>query len=78
MIIHPQGYTVQEWTDYVNNSLSQFGPVPRLEGPTEWKSWAFAVCQLPGISRQQPPSPLTYDDWVRWADDFNLAVKFDG
>lgn len=78
MIINPRGYTFQEWTDYVNDSLSRFGPVPRVDAPELWRDWAVAVCALGGISYQHPPNPYSYDDWVEWADAFNQAVKFDG
>lgn len=73
-MIDPRGYSVVEWTDYMNDVLASYGAVPRLDDPKAWKQWALDVLQVPAISYWGAPSPLFYDNWMTWADDFNKAL----
>jgi hypothetical protein len=74
-IIRPDGLTAIEWTDYMVDELTQYGPIPRLEDETMWREgWAERVIQLPGIAALLPPYPHTYATWQAWADDFNRVL----
>ena len=74
MVLDPAGYSVVEWTDYVNLGLAVFGTIPILWDEKSWQDWAAAVIALPGISAFNPPNPFNYSQWQLWADDFNKAV----
>ncbi len=77
MIIHPVGYTVQEWTDYVGSEfVDGAGIVPKLLDENDWRSWARVVCALQGVQNQHPPNPFDYEDWLSWAMAFNQVVRY--
>lgn len=79
MVLDTAGYSVIEWTDYVNQTLQSLGGsvVPVLSNAEEWRTWAATVVLLPGISVFNPPDPYQFDDWRSWADAFNRTVKAD-
>ena len=74
MSIDPRGYTVIEWTDYMNDSLSEYGNVPRLDEPEKWRDWAATVLGMGQISAINPPDPYVFDDWMLWAMRFNSVI----
>lgn len=78
MNIDPVGMEFVEWSDYLGDMLSSFGPVPSVTDETEWQSWALAVVGLPGVASQNPPNPYTYDNWLDWAKAFNQVVIVNG
>lgn len=63
-----------EWTDYMADVLTPYGPIPRLDDPALWKEWANGVVLNPAISSWLPPDPTFYDNWQNWADDFNKVL----
>lgn len=78
MILDPRGMGVIQWTDFLNLDIGVHGIVPRLDDATQWREWAAAVNLLPGISRQLPPNPYDFDNWIDWAFRFNDTVELTG
>lgn len=74
MNIDPRGLDVIEWCDYMVDELNQFGPVPRLLDPREWRAWGEVVIQFQGLLKYSPPEPRFFDEWREWAERFNQAV----
>ncbi len=73
-MIDPRGMNVQDWTDFMVQSLTGLSQPPRLDNPKKWQTWALVVCQSPRIAALNPPNPLFFVDWREWAERFNQTV----
>ncbi len=52
-------------------NLNQFGPIMQLTDPAKWKEWGLGTLSLLSLSGVNIPVPTFYDDWRRWAAEFN-------
>lgn len=77
-MIDPRGMTVTDWTDSMVYTLERYGTVGRLNDPSLWQTWALGAVSIPDVSRQSPPNPTNYDDWLEWAFAFLRAVDLPG
>lgn len=74
-MITPFAIGVVEWADQTSHSLAEYGIIPRLDAPGEWRRWADEISALPGIAAQSPPDPRAFDTWQAWAFRFNETVQ---
>ncbi len=77
-MIDPRGMSVTDWTDSMVYTLERYGTIGRLDDPALWQTWALGAGAIPDISRQSPPSPTNYDNWLDWAFAFTRAVDVPG
>ncbi len=77
-MIDPRGLTVDEWCDYMTETLEPFLIAPKLTPGMTWWEWANQVVQAPGISAYNPPDPNQFDDWQVWATRFIQIVPLAG
>lgn len=69
-VVDPRPMDLRYWADTVVFDLNNYGPIPQLDDPENWKPWAAGLIGINGISQQNPPSPYDYDDWKEWAYRF--------
>ena len=72
-MIDPRGLTLQRWTSEVNLTVARLAAPMTLIG-TDWKPWAFALMQVPGVAAYCPPDPRGFSDWQDWAERFVQCV----
>jgi len=77
-MIDPRNMSVTDWTDSMVYTLEKYGTVSRLDDPDQWQNWALGVVAMFVIGQQNPPNPLSYNDWQEWAFAFTLAVNLGG
>jgi hypothetical protein len=66
---------VVNWAAQTTTMLAPYGTVPKLTDPSQWKSWASVVINIPSIAALGPPRPEPYAEWQDWARQFNQTVK---
>ena len=74
-MIDPRTMTVTDWTDSMTYQLEKYGSISKLMNPSDWQGWGLGVVSFFEISKQNPPNPLEYDDWLEWAFAFTRAVQ---
>jgi len=75
VIIDPRDMEFIPWAQRSVPQLEPFGPVGDAAHFPDWKQWALAVIQLPGIASRFPPQPHTFDNWRDWASHFNMVMS---
>lgn len=68
----------REWTDIVGGEIERRfrGIIPRIESDLEWRDWARAVVDLPGVAALSPARPETSETFEEWARAFNNVVRY--
>lgn len=69
--IDPFGMTVTEWCDMMTPNLLQFGNLPRLDNPDNWREFGLALLNLPQLSGSIVPDPYQFERWDEWAMRLN-------
>lgn len=64
----PVGMSVIDWTDSMNLILVQYGSVPRLDNPDDWREWGRALLDNVSLGDTLLPDPYQFAEWRPWAD----------
>lgn len=75
LTIDPRDMDVLTWTAQMVPNLIQFGPVPSLFTPEDWRQWGLSILSLQSLSGVNMPDPTLYDNWRLWAAELNVVLE---
>lgn len=72
--VNPRNVDPRQWAAQMALSLYQYGPVPTLADPNQWREWARVVIAFPALAAVGAPRPEQFTSWQDWAHAFNWSV----
>ena len=60
--------SVIQWTDAMTLILVQYGSVPRLDNPDDWREWGRGLLDNVALGDTLLPDPYQFAEWRPWAE----------